>query len=64
MGYLIMYIYTCSLESLKGGGEGSPSWPYVEKTLVVMVLGTVTHAHTICCYVHVVYIQYNIDSDE
>ena len=26
--------YTCSLGSLKGGGrEGSPSWPYVEKTL-------------------------------
>ena len=32
---------TCSLRNLKGGktamkGEGSPSWPYVEKTLYII----------------------------
>ena len=38
VGCLIMYVYTCSLRSLKGGGEGSPSWPHVEKTLAVFFI--------------------------
>ena len=45
VGCLIMYIRTCSLGSLKGGGdsheegEGSPSWPHVEKNLIIVSSG-------------------------
>ena len=66
MGCLITCIHICNLKYLKWGGgggdshevgEGSPSWPYVEKTLHMHVRG-VKMAIAVCLLVEVQQLQY------
>ena len=41
-----MHICMCSIHILKGGGEDSPPWPYVEKTLINFEIFGLSCAYT------------------
>ena len=69
VGCLIVYTYTCtcSLGRLKGGrqpsrgeGGGSPSWPYVEKSLVVVLCVCLSVYYHASYYIPRIYVEHKV----